>query len=113
MTVQLRSMKVTRSLINQLCSPVLESERYDDFESIGWIFLKDKYALVLDKHKNTLHKMRPIILTGKSDNGRVVHYNSRAGTGQIRFPNLLQAERWETTMRRLMAESLEKGQIFI
>lgn len=113
MTVQVRSMKMTRSLFNQMVmfNPSVESA--DDYRAIGWVFIKDKFIIVQNRIDLSLYKARPIRITGKSQDGRSVHFKSGQRIGTINFQSLVEVDRFISLNQRLIAESLAEGQIFL
>lgn len=113
MTVEIRTLKLSRSLFNQLVAPDLRTSQPEDYEVLGWVFIKERFIVVHDKRSNVLNRIRPVIITGKSPDGCTVMYKAGKLAGSLRFQNFLEADRWMAMMRRFMAESIEKGQIFL
>lgn len=113
MTVEIRALKLSKTLFNQLVSPDLRTNHPGDYEVLGWVFIKERFIIVHDKRNNVLNRIRPILITGRLPDGCTVTYKSGKLVGSKRFQNFLEADRWMAMMRRFMAESIEKGQIFL
>lgn len=114
MTVQVRSMKMTRSLFNQMTMIVIDELNHDRLSALGWVFIGEKFIVIQDPINSTLYKMRPVTIVGKSQDGCTVHVRTSNNiVGHWKFQNFLRASEWINTVQRLMAESFEKGQIFL
>lgn len=113
MTVEIRSLKLSRSLFTQLVAPDLRTSQPEDYEVLGWVFIKEKFILVRDRKNSVINRVRPVVITGRLPDGCTVTYKAGKLAGSKRFQNFLEADRWMAMMRRFMAESIEKGQIFL
>lgn len=113
MTVEIRTLKLSRSLFNQLVSPDLRTRQPEDYEVLGWVFVKEKFIVVRDRKNDVINRLRPVVITGRLSDGCTVTYKSGKLNGSKRFQNFLEADRWMAMMRLFMAESIEKGQIFL
>lgn len=62
MIVELKKVKITKSIFNQLLSPQLHALcRNTDYKILGWIYEKGKkYILLYRTDDNSLHKLLPI-----------------------------------------------------
>lgn len=108
-------MKVTRSLFNQMSAPDILSNQINDFEILGWCYLKRRYIIAQNRVNGDLYRILPVTIISVTHNktGVILTVKRSDRNEHFRFPGIAEAVAWESRIRRIMAESLEKGQIYI
>ncbi|MBB2951993.1 hypothetical protein [Sphingobacterium sp. JUb56] len=112
MVVELKKVKITKSIFNQLTGPLLDTD--SKYEVLGWVFDKGKYILLYNKETNSLAKMRTfsnLSIDPKMPNCALIAVN---GLNKLKsFPTGQDALNWCAKINIIQTEANLKGQLYI
>lgn len=114
--VKVRSLKLSRSFINQ--TTFLDLTHLEDMshlEVLGWVYVKEKFILLQDNFNYTFYKVKPIQIKGMqaTEYGCSVSFTLQGSMRYLGFTHIITAQRFIDRIKSIMAQSIEKGQIYI
>ncbi|TJY63805.1 hypothetical protein FAZ19_16185 [Sphingobacterium alkalisoli] len=113
--MELRKVKITKSIFNQLLAPGLASLLRDDqYEVLGWVFDRIRYILIYDQETKALYRL-PLIKDMKIEQQRpqIVNFNIKGYASSVQLSGYNESNRWITRVHEIQTEARVKGQIFI
>ena len=115
MIVELKQVKITRSIFNQLLYPFFPDLLKDqNFKVLGWVFNKSRYILLYYPESNSLKRV-PIISDLKIDETKPTRVYFKIH-GQLKFVEMggySEAINWITKINTIDLEAKAAGQLFI
>lgn len=115
MIVELRKVKINKSIFNQLFKPSFpELLKENCYEVLGWAYDKNRYILLYFNETNSLNKM-PFLSEMKIDERRpnVVYFKLLGYAGLVELPSYSDSIKWIAKLNEIQSEARIKGQIFI
>lgn len=115
MVVELRKLKITKGIFQQLLSPVLASLLTNEsLEVIGWVHYNGRYVLLYDTENKSLFRMSLIgDMKIEQRNPRIVNFMTRGYVTSVQLSGYNESNRWITRVHEIQTEAKVKGQIFI
>lgn len=112
MIVELKKVKITKSIFNQLTGPLLDIN--SNYEVLGWVFDKGKYILLYNKETNSLSKMRTFInlRIDLEIPNQALFTISGLNTFKL-FASSKEALNWCAKINIIQTEANLKGQLYI
>ena len=112
MIVELKKVKITKSILSQLTSPIYNE--ISKYEVLGWVFEKSKFILLYNKDSNSLSKMR-WLLNIRIDNNKPnqVLFSANGMASFKSFPTYKQALDWCALIYTIQSQAIIQGQLFI
>lgn len=112
MIVEIRKVKITRSVFNQLVSPSFEN--IGDYEVLGWVYEKGKFILLHCKQRGSLCKMRVLSnLRIDPDKASQVLFSLNGMASCKSFQTQDDALRWCSITNTIHSEAKLRGQLYI
>lgn len=112
MIVELKKVKITRSILSQLTSPVLTEMQ--NYEVLGWVFDKSKFILLYNRQTQSLSKMRVFFnLRIDNDKASQVLFTINGMASFKAFPSYSEALNWCTLINTIQSQAKIQGQLFI
>lgn len=112
MIVELKKVKITKSILSQLTSPMFKD--ISNYEVLGWVFDKSKYILLYNKETKTLSKMRVLFgLRIDSHKPNQVLYTQNGLASFKAFHSNQEALNWCALINTIQSQAIIQGQLFI
>jgi len=112
MIVELKKVKITKSILSQLTSPLFNE--IAKYEVLGWVFDKSKYILLYNKETKTLSKMRVLFsLRIDSQKPNQVLYMRNGLASFKAFQSNQEALNWCALINTIQSQAIIQGQLFI
>lgn len=112
MVVELKKVKITKSIFNQLTGPLLDTD--SNYEVLGWVFDKGKYILLYNKETNSLAKMRTFSNLRIDPDKPNQALFTISGLNTLKpFPTSQDAMKWCAQINIIQTEANLKGQLYI
>ena len=112
MIVELKKVKITKSILSQLTSPLFNE--IGKYEVLGWVFHKSKYILLYNKETKTLSKMRVLFgLRVDSQKPNQVIYTQNGLSSFKAFHSNQEALNWCALINTIQSQAIIQGQLFI
>lgn len=114
MIVELRKVKITKSIFNQLLKPIFQDLKKQDYQVLGWVFEKTRFILLYFPETNSLKKM-PFISDLNIDERRprTVSFKMQGFISLVDLSSYTEAKDWIAMINELQSTAKIKGQIFI
>lgn len=112
MVVELKKVKITKSIFDQLLSPLLND--LSKYEVLGWVFHKARYILLYDPDSKSLFRM-PVITDMKIEQQRpwIVNFMQKGYAASVKLSGYHESNQWITKVHEVQVEARIKGQVFI
>ncbi len=115
MIVELKKIKITKSIFEQLLGPALtDVSSIDKYQVLGWVYHKGRYILLYDPESKSLCRM-PLISGMKIEQQRpqAVNFMQKGYACCVKLSSYNESKQWIAKIHEVQAEARLKGQAFI
>lgn len=114
MIVELKKVKITKSIFNQLVSPALSLQGLNSVQVLGWVFDKNRFILLYNPETNALSRLSTIS-NMKIDyiKPNIVNFSVRGMTSNVQLAGMSDAHSWIARINEINSLARIDGQLFI
>ncbi|MBE8712558.1 hypothetical protein [Sphingobacterium hungaricum] len=114
MVVELKKVKITKSIFNQLLSPGLSTDTLRKHQVLGWVFDKSRYILLYHPDTNSLSKF-PLISNMKIDERKPnqVSFMIKGMASSVQLSGYSDSINWIVLINEIQTKAKIEGQLYI